>query len=65
VAIAEYLLTSYSAELRRWRHDKLATGWAIRELLAGGSLEGLLDFNNNLKSAAYDSIDEYLRHELS
>ncbi len=65
VAIAEYLLTRYSKEFRRWGHDKLATGWAIRELLVGGSLEGLLDFNNNLKPAAYDRIDEYLRHELS
>ena len=65
VAIAEYLLAEYSPELKRWRHDKLATGWAIKELLAGGSLEGLLDSNNRLKSAAYDRIDEYLRHELS
>lgn len=65
VAIAEYLLTSYNEEFRRWDHDKLATGLAIRELLAGGSLGGLLDSNNNLKSAAYDRIDEYLRHELS
>jgi len=64
-AIAEYLLAEYSPELKRWRHDKLATGWAIRELLTGGSLEGLLDVNNRLKSAAYDRIDEYLRHELS
>lgn len=65
VAIAEYLLAEYSPELKRWRHDKLATGWAVRELLTGGSLEGLLDVNNRLKSAAYDRIDEYLRHELS
>jgi inorganic triphosphatase YgiF len=65
VAIAEYLLAEYSPELKRWRHDKLATGWAIKELLAGGSLEGLLDVNNRLKSGAYDKIDEYLRHELS
>jgi hypothetical protein len=64
-AIAEYLLAEYSPELKRWRHDKLATGWAIRKLLAAGSLEGLLDLNNRLKSAAYDRIDEYLRHELS
>jgi hypothetical protein len=64
-AIAEYLLAEYSPELKRWHHDKLATGWAIRELLTGGSLEGLLDVNNRLKSAAYDRIDEYLRHELS
>jgi inorganic triphosphatase YgiF len=64
-AIAEYLLAEYSPELKRWHHDKLATGWAIRELLAEGSLEGLLDVNNRLKSAAYDRIDEYLRHELS
>lgn len=65
VAIAEYLLARYSKEFRRWDHDKLATGWAIRELLTGGSLEGLLDVKNNLKPAAYDRIDEYLRHELS
>jgi inorganic triphosphatase YgiF len=65
VAIAEYLLAEYSPELKRWCHDKLATGWAIRELLTGGSLDGLLDSNNRLKSAAYDRIDEYLRHELS
>jgi inorganic triphosphatase YgiF len=65
VAIAEYLLAEYSPELKRWRHDKLATGWAIKELLAGGSLEGLLDVNNRVKSAAYDRIDEYLRYELS
>ena len=65
VAIAEYLLAEYSPELKRWHHDKLATGWAIRELLAEGSLEGVLDVNNRLKSAAYDRIDEYLRHELS
>jgi hypothetical protein len=64
VAIAEYLLAEQS-ELKRWHHDKLATGSAIRELLAEGSLEGLLDVNNRLKSAAYDRIDEYLRHELS
>lgn len=64
-AIAEYLLAEYSPELKRWCHDKLATGWAIRKLLTGGSLEGLLDVNNRLKSAAYDRIDEYLRHELS
>jgi inorganic triphosphatase YgiF len=65
VAIAEYLLAEYSPELKRWCHDKLATGWAIRELLTGGSLDGLLDSNNRLKSAAYDRIDEYLRHEVS
>jgi inorganic triphosphatase YgiF len=64
-AIAEYLLAEYSPELKRWHHDKLATGWAIRELLAGGSLEGLLDVNNRLKSSAYDRIDEYLRQDLS
>ncbi len=64
-AIAEYLLSRYSPELKRWGHDKLAAGLAIGELLTGGSLEGLLDLNNSLKSAAYDRIDEYLRHELS
>jgi inorganic triphosphatase YgiF len=60
-AIAEYLLAEYSPELKRWRHDKLAAGWAIKELLTAGSL----DVNNRLKSAAYDRIDEYLTHELS
>jgi CYTH domain len=62
-AIAEYLLAEYSPELKRWRHDKLATGWAIKELLTGGSLEGLLDLNNHMKPAAYERIDEYLRHK--
>jgi uncharacterized protein YjbK len=62
-AIAEYLLARYSSELRAWPHDKLPTGWAIRELLIRGSLEGLLDINNCLKPAAYDRIDEYLRHK--
>ena len=66
VAIAEYLLAEYSPELKRWHHDKLATGWAIRELLAEGSLEGVLDVTNRLKPAAYNQrIDEYLRHEFS
>jgi inorganic triphosphatase YgiF len=64
-AIAEYLLAEYSRELKRWRHDKLATGWAIKELLTAGSLDGLLDLNNRLKPTAYDRIDEYLSHELS
>lgn len=62
--IAEYLLASYSHQFKRWRHDKLATGLAVRELLIRGSLDGLLDTNNRLKPAAYDSIDEYLRHKL-
>jgi inorganic triphosphatase YgiF len=62
-AIAEYLQAEYSPELKRWCHDKLATGWAIRELLIRGSFEGLLDVNNRLKSAAYDRIDEYLREK--
>jgi uncharacterized protein YjbK len=64
-AIAEYLFARYSSELRKWPHDKLATGWAIEKLLTGGSLEGMLDVDNRLKEAAYDMIDEYLRQELS
>jgi inorganic triphosphatase YgiF len=63
-AIAGYLLSRYSHELKRWHHDKLATGLAVRELLIRGSSEALLDPNNRLKPAAYDRIDEYLGHKL-
>jgi len=64
-AIAEYLLAGYSSGLRRWGHDKLATGWAIRELLAEGSLEGAMNLNGSLKPYAYDKIDEFMKHEHS
>jgi hypothetical protein len=63
--LAKYLLARYSPELRRWPHDKLVTGWAVRELLARGSLKGLVHLNNHLKPISYDKIDEYLTHELS
>jgi len=63
-AIAEYLLARYSSKLRRWVHDKLATGWAIQALLADGSLESFPDRENHLQPAAYNNIDEYLKYKL-
>jgi len=47
--------------LRRWAHSKLAIGFALEELRIKGALEGALDPEGNLKPAAYDRIDEYLK----
>jgi hypothetical protein len=48
--------------LRRWAHSKLAIGFALEKLRIKGALEGALDPGGNLKPAAYDRIDEYLKH---
>jgi inorganic triphosphatase YgiF len=61
-AVIETLLTMYKPALRRWDHAKLTTGKAIDKMLREGSLQGLLDTSNNIKPAAYDRIDDYLKH---
>lgn len=61
-AVIETLVTTYGPALRRWDHSKLITGKVIEKMLGEGSLQGLLDANNNLKPAAYDRIDDYLKH---
>jgi len=59
--VIESLLAMYEPTLRKWIHSKLASGEAIEKLLKKGALEGLIDMNNNLKSAAYEKIDDYLK----
>jgi hypothetical protein len=51
--------------LRKTEHSKLAVGFALQALLVEGALEGLIDLDGNLKPAAYDKIDEYLRRSTS
>jgi len=60
--ITESLIALYPV-LRRWEHSKLATGGAIEKLLREGILEGKgwLDDSGQLKPAAYEWIDEYLK----
>lgn len=61
--VANYLLAAYGHHLRQWRYDKLATGWAIGELLSKALSEGLRAPDGSLTPAAYDMIDEYLERE--
>ncbi|MFQ6102203.1 MAG: CYTH domain-containing protein [Anaerolineae bacterium] len=60
--VIETLVTICGPALRRWDHSKLTTGKAIEKMLGEGALQGLLDANSNLKPAAYDRIDDYLKH---
>ncbi len=61
-ALLGILDARYAPALRRWNHSKLATGQALEKMLDEGVLKGLLDRNNNLKPAVYDSIDDYIKH---
>ena len=56
------LTAMFGDVLRAWDHSKLAIGFALEEFLNRGDLEGLLDPDGNLTPAAYDQIDDYLRH---
>jgi uncharacterized protein YjbK len=60
-AVIEGLIDIYGPALRRWNYGKLTTGGAIEEMLAKGTLEGLIDPGNNLRPVAYRLIDYYLR----
>ncbi len=59
--VTESLVATYGLALRRWRHSKLAIGKAIQNMLSEGTLEELLDIDNNLKPVAYDKIDDCLK----
>lgn len=58
--VVNTLVGKYKPTLRMWE-SKLATGRAIQELLEDGALDKLVDQNNNLKPAAYDVIERYVR----
>ena len=60
------LINMFGGEvLDKPEYSKLAVGFALQELLHTGALEGLIDLDGNLKPAAYDKIDEYLRQGTS
>jgi len=58
--VTKGLMEMHEATLRPWKYSKLATGKAIEKLLGEGTLEGLLDINNNLKPVAYERIEDLL-----
>jgi hypothetical protein len=61
-SVTANLLKMYSPLLRP-SESKLATGRAIQTLMQTGALAGLLDDANDLKPAAYDVIDRYLKRD--
>ncbi len=63
--VVDHLLSTYGPQLRRWHHDKLATGWAIGELLSTALFVGLRAPDGTLTPTAYDMIDQYLGREIS
>ncbi len=63
--VIDVLTTMFGDVLRVWDHSKLAIGFALAELLKRGNMEDLLDLTGNLKPAAYDKIDDYLRNRNS
>jgi inorganic triphosphatase YgiF len=59
--IVETLEGIYGSELRRWPHDKLATGLALRRIFETGGLDPLLRADGSLRPAGYAAIDRDLR----
>jgi hypothetical protein len=60
------LMNMFGGEvLEKPEYSKLAVGFALQALLRTGALEGLTDLDGNMKPAAYDKIDEYLRQRTS
>jgi inorganic triphosphatase YgiF len=60
--VLKALMESLVEQLHPWMHDKLLMGKAIQEMLPLGRLQDLIDTRHNLKPAAYDAIDEYIKH---
>jgi hypothetical protein len=59
--IVETLEEAYGSELRRWLHDKLATGLALRRIFETEGLDPLLRPDGTLRPAGYRAIDRDLR----
>jgi hypothetical protein len=53
----------YGSALRRWPHDKLATGLALRRIFEGNELDSLIGADGNLRPAGYTAIDRDLRRQ--
>lgn len=59
--LADELEDKFKPEIRRWNYGKLATGKAIKKLLAECDREKIVDSKGNLAPDVYDWIENYLR----
>ena len=59
--IVETLERVYGSELRRWPHDKLATGLALRRIFESEALDSLVRADGTLRPEGYAAIDRELR----
>jgi inorganic triphosphatase YgiF len=55
------LIDQFGSALRPWPHSKLATGFAIEELLGTSVLQAFICSDNRLAAKAYERLDEHIR----
>ncbi|UCE84885.1 MAG: CYTH domain-containing protein [Deltaproteobacteria bacterium] len=60
-AIVRALEARYPQDLRRWPHDKLATGLALQRICEAGGLDPLVRADSSLRPEGYAAIDRELR----
>ena len=60
-AIVRALEARFPQDLRRWPHDKLATGLALRRIFEAGGLDPLVRADSSLRPEGYAAIDRELR----
>lgn len=59
--ILSALESHYGSEVRRWPHDKLASGLALATIARSEGVEGLLTPAGALHAEGFDAIDRHLR----
>ena len=59
-AVIEDLLSRYGSTLRKWPHNKLATGKLLERMVGEGLIRDLINGQNNLMPHAFDRLDTYL-----